>query len=151
MNTSTFEFLFEFILLPSINRKRRLIQEESSPALLVVDGHISRCSGKFFSLCILSNIDVVCLPSHVSHHLQPLDCGVNGTFKNSIGYYKHYDDIPTQSDHRKAFVEILLESINKALSVKVIKHSWNSSGLFPFNPYLILEKNFCDSSFTFNK
>jgi hypothetical protein len=138
MNTETFELIFEHILLPAIKRKRILIQDESAPSLMIVDGHISRRSGKFFSLCIESNIDVLCLPSHLSHVLQPLDLGVNACFKNYIGYHKNYFEILTESHHRIVFAEILLNAINKSLSVSIIKRCWRVSGLYPLNPYVVL-------------
>lgn len=44
--------------------------------LLILDGHNSHCSYKFVSYAAAHNIDIICLPAHTTHALQPCDVGV---------------------------------------------------------------------------
>ncbi|KAI0991856.1 hypothetical protein K3495_g16331, partial [Podosphaera aphanis] len=46
------------------------------PRLLIMDGHSSHISGDLIALCIEKDIDLLILPPHCSHLLQPLDVGV---------------------------------------------------------------------------
>ena len=41
--------------------------------LLIVDGHTSHCTIEVTKTCMNNGIDIVTLPSHTSHALQPLD------------------------------------------------------------------------------
>ena len=43
------------------------------PILLIFDGHYSHLSMKSVQLAIRNNIHLLCLPSHCTHILQPLD------------------------------------------------------------------------------
>lgn len=44
--------------------------------LLILDGHNSHCSYKFVSWAEKHNIEIICLPAHTTHALQPCDVGV---------------------------------------------------------------------------
>lgn len=46
--------------------------------LLILDGHNSHCTYKFIALAEKHKIEVICLPSHTTHALQPCDVGVFG-------------------------------------------------------------------------
>jgi len=50
-------------------------------ACLVVDGHISRYTSATVNLLLKHRIDLVILPSHSSHVVQPLDLGLFAVFK----------------------------------------------------------------------
>jgi hypothetical protein len=140
MTKQTLETIFQNILIPSVSQRRMLFKQQELPALFLVDGHTSRSSGKLFSMCILNNIDILCLPSHVSHIVQPLDKDVNANFKNTIRLYKNYNNIETSKQHRVEFFELLQKAVSTALTYSTIKHSWFTVGLNPFNPYKILCK-----------
>jgi hypothetical protein len=138
MNQITLEYIFSNFLIPTINIRRRITGEEFSPVLIIMDGHSSRSSGKLFSLCMSENIDLLCLPSHISHIIQPLDCGVNALFKNTISFNKNYENIINEKSKRVQFSAILKDAIQKALSPSLIIHSWKITGNHPFNPYFVL-------------
>jgi hypothetical protein len=108
-----------------------------SPALIIFDGHSSRCSGELFSSAMLNNIDLLCLPSHCTHLMQPLDCGCNAAFKNLISKFKVYEDINNEKQKRNHFVEILYNAIS-SLTFSVIKNAWKTFSLYPPNPFTIL-------------
>ena len=46
-----------------------------------MDGHSSHITGDLIALCIQNDIDILILPPHCSHLLQPLDVGVYGPMK----------------------------------------------------------------------
>jgi hypothetical protein len=140
MSKNILEYIFEEILLPAINNKRVLLGNENLPVLLIVDGHNSRCSGRFFNSAIINNVDVLCIPQHCSHLIQPLDCGCNATFKNVISKFKLYENIENEKQKRSCFVSILCNALSSALSFNQILHSWKISGLFPPNPFIVLNK-----------
>ena len=49
--------------------------------LLIVDGHESHISVYAAQLAIANKLDIVLMPSHTSHLVQPLDVGVFGPLK----------------------------------------------------------------------
>ncbi|RAL66868.1 hypothetical protein DID88_007650 [Monilinia fructigena] len=51
------------------------------PRLLIMDGHSSHITGSLIAFCIEKEIDLLILPPHCSHLLQPLDVGVYGPMK----------------------------------------------------------------------
>ena len=54
--------------------------------LLIEDGHASHITIDVIELARANNIHLLCLPSHTSHILQPLDIGVFHSFK--VNYSK---------------------------------------------------------------
>jgi hypothetical protein len=57
------------------DRKRRLV---------LLDGHGSHLTARFIAFCLDKNIDLVVLPPHTSHILQPLDVGVFSPLKRGL-------------------------------------------------------------------
>ena len=53
----------------------------SKPILLIMDSHGSHITGKLIAACISRSIDLLIMPPHCSHMLQPLDVGVFGPLK----------------------------------------------------------------------
>ncbi|RAL61711.1 hypothetical protein DID88_002779 [Monilinia fructigena] len=66
---------------------KRVFEPESKkvsgdrPRLLIMDGHSSHITGSFIAFCIEKDIDLLILPPHCSHLLQPLDIAVYGPMK----------------------------------------------------------------------
>jgi hypothetical protein len=52
--------------------------------LLICDDHNSHVSSKFIRVAIDNDIEVILMPPHSSHLLQPLDIGIFGPFKTHI-------------------------------------------------------------------
>ena len=59
---------------------RSQLRSPNDYRLLVCDGHDSHISADFVAYSIHNRIDVILLPSHSFHLLQPLDVGVNSNF-----------------------------------------------------------------------
>jgi hypothetical protein len=135
-----FETIFENMIVVEIERRRNDIPSlKSLRALVICDGHSSRCSVKIMSLARKHNIDIFILPSHLTHLLQPLDCGVNRDFKfqlGSCGVDDFYDQSQPQS--KSFFIKSLCTVIDKTVIMGSIISAWKNSGLYPFNPSIIL-------------
>ena len=53
------------------------------PVLLIMDGHGTHMSIELIELARSNDVHLLCLPSHTTHILQPLDVGVFKSFKGS--------------------------------------------------------------------
>ena len=56
--------------------------------LLIVDGHNSHVTLEVVKKSMEAGLDLVILPSHTSHHLQPLDVSVFAPFKRGFKQYR---------------------------------------------------------------
>lgn len=74
-NSHRFEWLHK-VFEPELRKK-----SGNRPRMLIMDGHSSHITGNMIALCIENNIDLLILPPHCSHLLQPLDVGVYGPLK----------------------------------------------------------------------
>jgi hypothetical protein len=139
MNKTVFENIFENIIVPEIEKRREYI-EINSTALLIVDGHVSRLSGKVFSQAVQHRIDIVCIPSHISHIIQPNDRGVNSAVKASFKKFSILENEISDETKKETFIKILQTALSKGLTSDTIRHAWMDSGIYPFNPLHILSK-----------
>jgi hypothetical protein len=110
----------------------------SKRALILCDGHSSRCSVDVMKLGRQHNIDIFIFPSHLTHILQPLDCGINRQFKYEIGTFIKNDENQDLSEKKTAFVQAVCSIIDKTLCMGNILNAWRNSGLIPFDPSRIL-------------
>lgn len=103
------------------------------PRLLIADGHSSHITGNMISFCIDNNIDLLILPSHCSHLLQPLDVGVFGPMKK---YHALEIDRLVRTGitrfQRAEWVTLYQTIRKKALSIENIRSGWRGAGLVPF-------------------
>jgi hypothetical protein len=107
--------------------------------LFLCDGHDGHVSADFISFCIQNRIDLVLLPPHSSHLLQPLDVGVFAPLKcaisKQISWLIHSGIRRIQnSEWLKRFIEAREQAITK----DNILSGWRGSSLFPENMYRIL-------------
>jgi hypothetical protein len=84
MEKGIWEKYIHGIIFPEVERVRGILGNQKAPDLLVVDGHSSRLNRGLWLECAEKNIDVMVLPSHTSHILQPLDLSSNGVFKRAL-------------------------------------------------------------------
>ena len=111
----------------------------NQPRLLIIDGHSSHITGDLIALCTQKNIDLLILPPHCSHLLQPLDVGVYRPLKR---YHAQEVDQYTQAGitriQRAHQVEIFIRIREKALTTQNIQAGWKGAGLITFNPRRVL-------------
>jgi hypothetical protein len=136
----TFEYIFCNILLDDLNKQRVLNNTQKKPILIILDGTFSHFTPKIGSTALTYNIDIICIPSHLSHLIQPNDRGINAGIKNCLSTFKSYNHISSASEQRKAFITSLKNGLDSGLTRKNILRSWRQSGLCPFNFLHILSK-----------
>ena len=110
--------------------------------LLILDGHASHVSTKVIKFCLASKIIPLCLLAHTTHLLQPLDVGIFSplaTYYNA-GVRERSKYIVSYSIDKIDFLEILGEARDKAISPANIQKAWESVGLEPYNPKVVLEQ-----------
>ena len=111
----------------------------NQPQLLIIDSHSSHITGDLITLCMQKNINLLTIPPHCSHLLQPLDVRVYGPLKR---YHAQEVDQYTQAGitrtQRAHWVEIFIRIREKALTTYNIQARWKGAGLVAFNPRRVL-------------
>jgi hypothetical protein len=113
----------------------------SSHRLLVLDGHESHHSTGFELYCKEHKIITLCMPSHSSHLLQPLDVGCFGPLKKA--YSRQIENLirahithVTKVEFLSAFREAFFTSVTE----ENIRGGFRGSGLIPLNPESVISK-----------
>jgi hypothetical protein len=109
--------------------------------LLVMDGHSSHLTGNLLGFCHDNNILPICLPSHTTHVLQPLDVGC-------FGPLAHYYRIEVEeacingldSVSKCDFLRFYAEARQRAFTPETVRSSFSESGIIPFNPSVVYDK-----------
>jgi hypothetical protein len=109
--------------------------------LLIIDGHESHNSLQFQEFCKEKNIITLCMPSHASHILQPLDVGCFGPLKKAYGYQIEVL-IRNSINHitKLEFLPAFKAAHEAALTKKNIRGAFRGSGLVPYDPEAVISK-----------
>ena len=112
--------------------------------ILILDGHLSHTNLAVVDLCESLEIEMVLIPPHTSHALQPLDVSY---FKPLKTYYHQQATVWQHSNKNK--------EISKVVFGGLLKHAWNlaatvgnatkgfeKTGIYPLNPYAIPDHKF---------
>jgi hypothetical protein len=115
------------------------------PVLLILDGHISRANLTALMIFCLFNVDVLILPGHTTHVLQPLDVAVNSPlkteFKNQLT--QRTSAILEQLQERQAtkadtlrcqMVSAFLNAFHAVTTPGTLCNAFETTGFTPFNP-----------------
>ena len=114
---------------------------EDQPRLLIVDGHGSHIRADFIAYCIENNIDLLVMPPHCSHLLQPLDIGVFSAFKRAHANETDTTSrLSTQRISRPEWMEMFIRARVKAMKIDNILSGWRGAGLIPNNPQKVLAR-----------
>jgi hypothetical protein len=138
MTMEDFKTIMNTIIV-EIQRKKEDCKLLSSKALIILDSHASRNCPSLWTLLKERGIDLLTLPSHSSHKIQPLDRGVNAILKEKLRQI--WKKIPTAliGDYRSAIAHCLPTALHHSLSPESVIDSWKQSGLEPLAPSLILD------------
>ncbi|KFY29173.1 hypothetical protein V491_00149, partial [Pseudogymnoascus sp. VKM F-3775] len=115
------------------------VKSRDKPRLLIMDGHASHITANMIAFCMENNIDLLILPPHCSHLLQPLDVGVFGPMKKYHAY--ETDRLLRAGINRfQRFEWVILYQLirTKALSAENIRSGWRGAGLVPFSERRVL-------------
>lgn len=124
--------------------------------LLTLDGHCSRHCFYACLLLALFDIDLLVLPAHASHIIQPIDVSITGPLKaefakelqgNNFRYdFKNIkiDDALklTSPEMRNLLIESFLAALRKSTTKSNIRSGFQKSGLAPLDPSIPLQSKF---------
>ena len=118
--------------------------------LLIMDNHTSHISSDIITQARLHGVDIVTIPPHSSHVLQPLDLTIYGPLKQAwarqIGY--HHDANPGHRITDRQIGGIFARAWRSVMDNQdSIKNGFETSGICPFNPDRVMEN---PSNFTHN-
>ncbi|GAB7336127.1 hypothetical protein MBLNU13_g08914t1 [Cladosporium sp. NU13] len=109
--------------------------------LLIMNSHSSHITANVIAFCMQNAIDLLILPPHTSHLLQPLDVGVFAPLKRALA---RETDAALRHDTgripRVQWVEMYIRARERALTSKNILSGWRSTGLVPLSPITVLER-----------
>jgi len=109
--------------------------------LLVLDGHESHQSVEFDLFCKENKIITLCMPSHASHLLQPLDVGCFGPLKKAYG--KQIENlIRSRTTHvsKEDFFPAFFVAHNAAMTESNIQGGFRGAGIVPLDPESVISK-----------
>ena len=101
--------------------------------LLLLDGHNSHCSIEFLTLAKSKNIEILCLPPHTTHALQPCDIGVFSPLAShwAAEVEKAFDSGSGVS--RQTFLKVYHRACEQAITAQTIQAAWRKAGIYPLN------------------
>lgn len=103
--------------------------------LLILDGHNSHVTLEVVKISLASGLDIVSLPSHTSHALQPLDVACFKPFKTT--FRKIRDSWTLMNKNKRVSKQDLCEWTSKALKAaltsKNIKAGFKKTGIWPLD------------------
>ncbi|KAH7825431.1 putative DDE superfamily endonuclease [Monocercomonoides exilis] len=140
LTSSLFAELFKKIFLPEINKKRCAIGKQYDHAMLVMDGGVGHFSDEMKKVCRDSLIDLIKLPSHTSHILQPNDQFVFTSLKRNFSKATESGKATTAAERREAFIRTLKNGLSAASYPSTIIASWRICGLFPIEKNEVLNR-----------
>ena len=108
---------------------------------MIMDGHSSHITADIIAFCIKHFIDLLILPPHSSHILQPLDISMFAPLKRALTYETdaHFR-LNSERISRVKWTDIYIRAREKAFITQNILSGWKNTGLMPLNPITILEK-----------
>lgn len=115
-----------------------------NPVLLILDNHSTHCSVEAYDYCIANGIEVVSLPPHTSHRLQPLDLTIFGPLNTA------FDDACDAQMKENGYLAITSEQLpsllkiawNKICSTEKAVSGFESAGIYPYNPNIFADEDF---------
>jgi len=148
INTESFRFWVKNIFIKNIPPVR--------PILLLFDGHGSHIDFQTSKICKENEIELLCLPPHTSHLIQPLDVGVFGPMKQA---YRRECDLNSTSlfnagtkqaktIDKFTFGRLFKAAFLKSMTSGNVIRAFEASGLWPKNPSTIAWRK-CEPAKTF--
>ncbi|KAL2102377.1 hypothetical protein ACEWY4_001545 [Coilia grayii] len=108
---------------------------QERPLLLFMDQHEAHVGTGVVDFCRANQIEVVCLPSHTTHVLQPLDVSVYGPLKAAftdmarcLGLVRGNLTIG-----KRNFTPVLKVALEQACNPRNIRSGFRKTGLFPLD------------------
>jgi hypothetical protein len=108
----------------------------SNHHLLILDGHGSHVNLEVIEQAQQFGLDMITLPSHTSHVLQPLDVSYFKPFKTTLNNNYYYSMVSNnyKEPNKIIFANWVDKALNAALSKRNLKNGFKVIGIWPFNP-----------------
>ena len=117
------------------------------PVLLVLDGHGSHITIDVIEHARSNDIHLLCLPSHTSHILQPLDVGVFKSFKTFFS--KVCSQYMAKNPGQVITEDVLAALVGKAFAQSHtplnVLGGFKKAGIYPFNPGEVSDRQLAPS------
>ena len=130
-----------FEWLSTLFEPKTRLEDPAARRLLIMDGHGSHITANLIAFCMQTSIDLLILPSHSSHLLQPLDISIFAPLKQALA---SETDARCRLDSgripRVEWTEMYIKARAKAFTQSNILSGWKISGLVPLEPMRVLEK-----------
>ena len=113
------------------------------PRLLILDGHGSHFTWEFAHYCDKHNILLLCLPSHSTHLLQPLNVGLFSPYQH---FYGQAVDDYMRSGHnvggvkKSLFIPFLTIARERTFQTQSIQQAFAATGIWPLCARRVLGK-----------
>ena len=119
----------------------------SRPVLLVLDGHGSHITIDVIEHARANEIHMLCLPSHTSHILQPLDVGVFKSFKSFFSkvYRQHMAKNPGCVITEDILASVVGGAFAQSHTPLNILGGFKKAGIYPFNPGEVSDRQLAPS------
>jgi hypothetical protein len=114
-------------------------RKDGKRRLLLLDGHGSHLTARFIAFCLNKSIDLVVLPPHTSHILQPLDVGLFGPLKRALSTeIDRLFRLDTRRIPRIEWTTAYITARSRAFTTRNVESAFRASGIYPLSPITIL-------------
>ena len=123
---------------------------KDQPGMLIMDNYNSHITLEGVELAKNHGLDLLTLPPHCSHKLQPLDVGVFGAFKKFYSSFCNEWHLSHPGETLSLYYVAGLsnKAFVKSCTLENITSSFRSTGIFPFNSEIFTEDEFLPSTVT---
>ena len=117
------------------------------PVLLIMDGHGTHMSIELIELARANDVHLLCLPSHTTHILQPLDVGVFKSFKSNFSKAcsKYLAAHPGRVITSDKLASLVAEAWPFSLSPLNIMSGFKKTGIYPLNRSEVTDRQIAPS------
>ena len=123
---------------------------KDQPGVLIMDDHNSHIPLEGVELAKNHGLDLLTLPAHCSHKLQPLDVGVFGAFKKFYSSFcnEWHLSHPGETVSKYYVAGLSNKAFVKSCTLENITFSFRRIGIFPFNSEIFTEDELLPSTVT---
>ncbi|KMQ86136.1 pogo transposable element with krab domain-like protein [Lasius niger] len=110
---------------------------KEAPVLLILDNHESHNSLDSFMICRDNGINLISLPPHTSHKMQPLDLTFFGPLKNAYNREceLYMAECPGRKITQYEVVELFTKAFNRVSNLEKARNGFKAAGIHPIDPH----------------